>query len=343
MPAETPLRGCIRALVVLCAAGLPAALSLAPSHAAAPAPATRAAAQDPSVGLQFQEAQAKVFRLNNQIKDTQARLDEGNRVLDADRTRQAAMETELGKLARLEYERPALTLSSVMAAPTLDRLLDAIAVTRVVAGRQQALVESMSQLRDRDQKTRDDVVHEMDQLKLARAQAASATATALGLRSAVVETLLSQAKPGDPFAGGCQPVMEQPFGPTDLYFEPSFLGFLHFHTGVDLSCPEGTAIHTVTNGIAHVTYGWGGGFGNNVVVETQGTSPDGTPATYFVRYAHMLSDIPVQDGATVHTGDVIGHLGSTGASTGPHLHFEVDVGMNDISHAVDPSILLTVV
>ena len=145
---------------------------------------------------------------------------------------------------------------------------------------------------------------------------------------------------GDPFAGACRPVVTQGFGPTSLAGEPALFGFVHFHTGVDLACVAGTPIHALTDGLVHVTTGWGGGFGNNVVVEVQLQLPgDGGPQRYFIRYGHLLV-VTVADGAAVHAGDIVGLEGSTGYSTGPHLHFEVDRGAAAVQDAVDPTPLL---
>jgi len=130
---------------------------------------------------------------------------------------------------------------------------------------------------------------------------------------------------GDPFAGACRPVVTQPYGPTDVEGEP-IIGGVRFHTGIDLACAAGTPIHTISSGVAHVTYGYGGGFGNNVVVEVAG---------YFVRYAH-LEAVVVADGAALQAEQVIGREGSTGFSTGPHLHFEVDQGAASVYRSINP-------
>lgn len=135
---------------------------------------------------------------------------------------------------------------------------------------------------------------------------------------------------GDPFGGACRPVMTQGYGPTALVGEPIVNG-VRTHTGIDLACPAGTPVHTVSDGVAHVT--GGDGFGNSVVVEVGNG--------YFVRYSHLASTA-VPDGATVHTGDVIGWEGSTGFSTGPHLHFEVDLGAPSVQRSVNPGPFLTV-
>jgi len=154
--------------------------------------------------------------------------------------------------------------------------------------------------------------------------------------------IIAALRPGDPFAGACRPVVTQGYGPTSQEGEPAVFGFAHFHTGIDLACVAGTPIHALTDGVAHVTIGWGSGFGNNVVTEVQLQLPgDSTPQRYYVRYGHLLI-VTVTDGAVVHAGDIIGLEGSTGYSTGPHLHFEVDRGAASVQRAVDPAPLLAV-
>ncbi|MFJ3305088.1 transglycosylase family protein [Streptomyces sp. NPDC086549] len=89
-----------------------------------------------------------------------------------------------------------------------------------------------------------------------------------------------------------------------------------YHTGVDFPVPTGTAVHAVAAGHV-VTAGWGGSFGYQVVIR----HADGR----YTQYAH-LSAISVKAGQTVSAGRRIGRSGSTGNTTGPHLHFEVRTG-----------------
>ncbi|MBN1882967.1 MAG: peptidoglycan DD-metalloendopeptidase family protein [Deltaproteobacteria bacterium] len=85
------------------------------------------------------------------------------------------------------------------------------------------------------------------------------------------------------------------------------------HRGMDISGKSGTPVLAARDGT--VTFaGVKGGYGNIVILSHQ----DG----YETRYAH-LSSIKASVGDTVKTGDVIGLMGSTGRSTGPHLHFEI--------------------
>ncbi|MFI0960008.1 transglycosylase family protein [Streptomyces sp. NPDC021080] len=89
-----------------------------------------------------------------------------------------------------------------------------------------------------------------------------------------------------------------------------------YHTGVDFPVPTGTSVAAVAAG--HVVgAGWGGSFGYQVVIR----HADGR----YTQYGH-LSAISVKAGQSVVSGQRIGRSGSTGNSTGPHLHFEVRTG-----------------
>ncbi|MGW0822842.1 transglycosylase family protein [Streptomyces sp. NPDC002845] len=89
-----------------------------------------------------------------------------------------------------------------------------------------------------------------------------------------------------------------------------------YHTGVDFPVPTGTSVKAAAAGKV-VTAGWGGSFGYQVVIR----HADGR----YTQYAH-LSAITVKSGQSVDAGQRIGRSGSTGNSTGPHLHFEVRTG-----------------
>ena len=95
------------------------------------------------------------------------------------------------------------------------------------------------------------------------------------------------------------------------------------HAGVDFHATYGTPIHAATDGTVQVA-GRNGGYGNYVRIAHAGGIATG--------YAHM-SRIAVRPGARVQRGQVIGYVGSTGLSTGPHLHFEMYKG----GKKIDPS------
>lgn len=108
-----------------------------------------------------------------------------------------------------------------------------------------------------------------------------------------------------PLASSCR--MSQ--GKHDLY-------------AIDIACPTGTPIKAAADGtIIFAKYGWNGAFGNLIIMK----HPNGM--TTF--YAHIKDGgIAVSQGQVVSQGDVIGYVGSTGRSTGPHVHFEVRGGGN---------------
>ena len=89
-----------------------------------------------------------------------------------------------------------------------------------------------------------------------------------------------------------------------------------YHTGVDFLVPTGTSVKAIENGTV-VSAGWAGSYGYQVVIR----HADGR----YSQYAH-LSAISVRDGQSVGEGQRIGRSGSTGNTTGPHLHFEVRTG-----------------
>lgn len=108
----------------------------------------------------------------------------------------------------------------------------------------------------------------------------------------------------------------QRFGPTSFALEPPLGQYRHFHTGVDLSAPLGTLVMAAADGVVVAVGHGASGYGNFVVI-----AHGGGIATL---YGHLL-DTSVSVGQTVARGQVIGLEGSTGFSTGPHLHFELRV------------------
>ena len=91
---------------------------------------------------------------------------------------------------------------------------------------------------------------------------------------------------------------------------------MRFHAGEDIGAPSGTPILAADSGVATVIPDNGNGYGNYIMINHGGGR--------VTLYAHM-SAFAISGGATVAQGQVIGYVGSTGNSTGPHLHFEVRV------------------
>ena len=100
-------------------------------------------------------------------------------------------------------------------------------------------------------------------------------------------------------------------------------GFNKMHRGTDFAAPMGTPIMASGNGVIKKA-GWCGGGGNCVVIKHN--------STYQTVYAHMSKfAIGIRSGVRVKQGQTIGYVGSTGKSTGPHLHYEVIVNGKKIN------------
>jgi murein DD-endopeptidase MepM/ murein hydrolase activator NlpD len=109
-------------------------------------------------------------------------------------------------------------------------------------------------------------------------------------------------------------------------------GDRRFHAGTDLGAPLGTPILATGKGQV-ATADWVGGYGLTVILNHSSAQQ--------TLYGHM-SEILVQPGQWVEAGTVIGRVGSTGNSTGPHLHFEVRHLTQNGWVAVDPGVQLQV-
>lgn len=131
-------------------------------------------------------------------------------------------------------------------------------------------------------------------------------------------------KKTDPYLGGSGPALNG-------YFAWPVAGgaltqSLHGWNAVDIGAARGTSIFAAAAGTVIIANGngaWNGGYGSYVVVQHD----NGTQTLY----AHM-SKVLVRPGAHVDQGDVIGKVGSTGQSTGPHLHFEIRGAKNPFAN-----------
>lgn len=106
------------------------------------------------------------------------------------------------------------------------------------------------------------------------------------------------------------------YGPVTSNFGSRYhpvLGYSRFHAGTDFGAEHGSPILAAETGIV-IFSGWYGGYGNSVILD----HGDGITTLY----AHA-SRLNVSEGGTVRKGQVIAKIGTTGLSTGPHLHFEV--------------------
>jgi murein DD-endopeptidase MepM/ murein hydrolase activator NlpD len=122
-------------------------------------------------------------------------------------------------------------------------------------------------------------------------------------------------------------VVTQPFGCSSLVLEPfdPYCPSRHVHTGIDLGAPNGAPVFAAAGGTASVGYDPRGA-GLYVAV---------TDGRIRVLYCHLSAAL-VSQGEPVATGNVVGEVGTSGLSTGAHLHFEVQVN----GRAIDPAVWL---
>lgn len=100
---------------------------------------------------------------------------------------------------------------------------------------------------------------------------------------------------------------------TSPYAEENHMG--HTHGGIDIAAPEGTPIKSPIAGTV-IDNRYGGGYGNFVQIKDKNNMDHLFP--------HMTSPSPLEEGTEVSVGDTVGYIGSTGNSTGPHVHYEID-------------------
>ncbi len=139
---------------------------------------------------------------------------------------------------------------------------------------------------------------------------APAPAPADSHRSATLPKPAASAREQWPVRG----VITQPYGCTNFDLEhPTGACPGGFHTGIDIAQAQGTPIQAAGAGLAY-PFQDDQRYGNHVLIQE--------PGGYSTVYGHMVRTA-VAWGQAVHAGDLIGWVGSTGNSTGPHLHFEV--------------------
>ncbi len=247
--------------------------------------------------------------VDDDFSDAGARSEYLEAVYDHDRSVTEAAEADSAALARLREQLDSAREAEDDAVRAAELARDALAVLREEQADRQAdfaraeadeqrLVEQI-----RAQKS----VYE-DELDRLRVESGSIGDMLAARQAGQVRTPLRFA--ARPVPG----VVVSEFGPR---MHP-ILGYVRMHQGVDMDAPMGDPIVAVADGIV-VWAGERGGYGNTVIVE-HGNQ-------FATLYAHQ-SKMAVAVGATVRGGETIGYIGSTGMSSGPHLHFEVrDLGV----------------
>ena len=228
--------------------------------------------------------------LINEIKKERADIEAHKQKLEADRAKLVELEkAALAKQAEIEQKKAERNV--VLQKAQNDRATAMQAIEELNAS--SAQVSAM--LKDRQA------------ARAAAAAAAAAAAQSSGGQGASDNWVQGTGQLGWPVSGE----ITSPYG----YRVHPIWGTTIYHSGIDIGVDEGTPVHAADGGVV-VWSGWMGGYGYAVVIDHgNGLS---------TLYGHN-SELAVDEGQSVAKGQVISYAGSTGNSTGPHVHFEVRV------------------
>ena len=228
--------------------------------------------------------------LINEIKKERADIEAHKQKLEADRAKLVELEkAALAKQAEIEQKKAERNV--VLQKAQNDRATAMQAIEELNAS--SAQVSAM--------------LKERQAARAAAAAAAAAAAQSSGGQGASDNWVQGTGQRGWPVSGE----ITSPYG----YRVHPIWGTTIYHSGIDIGVDEGTPVHAADGGVV-VWSGWMGGYGYAVVIDHgNGLS---------TLYGHN-SELAVDEGQSVAKGQVISYAGSTGNSTGPHVHFEVRV------------------
>ncbi|EFL57416.1 peptidase, M23 family [Veillonella atypica ACS-134-V-Col7a] len=228
--------------------------------------------------------------LINEIKKERADIEAHKQKLEADRAKLVELEkSALAKQAEIEQKKAERNV--VLQKAQNDRATAMQAIEELNAS--SAQVSAM--------------LKERQAARAAAASAAAAAAQSSGGQGASDNWVQGTGQLGWPVSGE----ITSPYG----YRVHPIWGTTIYHSGIDIGVDEGTPVHAADGGVV-VWSGWMGGYGYAVVIDHgNGLS---------TLYGHN-SELAVDEGQSVAKGQVISYAGSTGNSTGPHVHFEVRV------------------
>lgn len=228
--------------------------------------------------------------LINEIKKERADIEAHKQKLEADRAKLVELEkAALAKQAEIEQKKAERNV--VLQKAQNDRATAMQAIEELNAS--SAQVSAM--------------LKERQAARAAAAAAAAAAAQSSGGQGASDNWIQGTGQLGWPVSGE----ITSPYG----YRVHPIWGTTIYHSGIDIGVDEGTPVHAADGGVV-VWSGWMGGYGYAVVIDHgNGLS---------TLYGHN-SELAVDEGQSVAKGQVISYAGSTGNSTGPHVHFEVRV------------------
>jgi murein DD-endopeptidase MepM/ murein hydrolase activator NlpD len=280
-------------------------------------------------------AQAEVAQVEHQIATTEARL---LQLADNERVRR---ETVNERAAAIYMMGPMDTMTAVASAPSLDAFVSRAQAVTFISSYDQQNLEDLAGIRYETKLGRITLREARAQAKRVRARVAQRVSEVAAWRAARQEALDRIEGSVDKFRAMIRALEAEQqriadiiagrgsYGGTVYTGAASSLGFAWpirgyitspygprwggFHTGMDIDCNTGNRIGASRSGTV-IAAEWGGGYGNMVIVD----HGDG----FSTLYAHN-SQLFVSRGSRVSQGQVVAACGSTGNSTGDHLHFEI--------------------
>lgn len=242
------------------------------------------------------------LELISSIREERDKIDEAKKILEEERQRLATLQTE-AEAKKTEIEQHKAEQQAILRNAETDKATAEEAYAELEASSNQIA----QMLREREAAR-----------QAAQAAAASGGSSGGGDDDSSYQPVSGSGQMIWPVNG----VITSPFG----YRTHPIFGRQILHSGIDIGVDEGTPVHAADGGVV-VEAGWISGYGYCVIID----HGNGTSSLY----GHN-SSLAVSSGQAVSQGQVIAYAGSTGNSTGPHVHFEVRVG----GEPVDPSAYL---
>jgi len=170
----------LRLIAALATALVLGAMTLQPALAATrtsgPTPAPDQSGQLSTLLQQLQQQQKTVNSLATQVESEQATVNTLNSKVSQDKVQEAVLNKQMDSVARIEYERPALTLTTVLDARDLGQLLSGVAQARLIARQQKSLFNAAAALKARDEQDQAAAQAQLDKISKQKAQATSIAA-----------------------------------------------------------------------------------------------------------------------------------------------------------------------
>lgn len=213
------------------------------------------------------------------------------------------------KKAQLEEEKRQLDALALEAEKTQQEIAAKKAEQQKILDSAKSNRAAAAQM-EKDLAAQAEQVRNLIQQRLAAAEAARQAASGGGSDDGYVQGTGAMSWP-------CSGPITSPFG----YRTHPIFGTTIFHAGIDIGVDYGTPIHAADSGVV-VYSGWISGYGNAVIIDHGGGVS--------TLYGHNQS-LAVSEGQSVSKGSVIAYAGSTGNSTGPHCHFEVDINGSPVN------------